>query len=262
MVGYPGARPGRDAPVESSDPGRGARRIQRVGWATVGVSLLVVGYMGYQVFVTSWLAQANQAELTAAAQQRFAEVEVAEVPYSPPLDADPAPEPLERVTKPIVATTTEPQERSLLVEAPPALSEAFAIVSVPSLQSLAAGWTVVEGVGVEDLKTGAGHIPSTAMPGMPGNAVISGHRTSYGAPFNELDLLRPGDLIEVSTATGVHSYVVRESIVVTPFELWVTDPRQGAWLTLTTCNPQFSSKERLVVFAELADGPNKDAIYG
>ena len=97
---------------------------------------------------------------------------------------------------------------------------------------------------------------------MPGNAVVSGHRTTFGAPFNELDHLVPGDIIEVETAVGVHTYVVRESLVVNPFDVWVTDHRQGAWLTLTTCNPEFSARERLVVFAELIGGPNWEAIYG
>jgi sortase A len=148
------------------------------------------------------------------------------------------------------------------VEAAPANSEAFAIIRAPSLAHLGEGWTVVEGVGTAELKTGAGHMPDTPVPGMPGNAVISGHRTTYGAPFNELDQLSAGDFIEVETAVGTHVYVVREMLVVSPFDVWVTDPRQGAWLTLTTCNPEFSARERLVVFAELNSGPNWEAIYG
>jgi sortase A len=105
-------------------------------------------------------------------------------------------------------------------------------------------------------------MPDTPLPGMLGDAVISGHRTTYGAPFNELDELAPGDVIEVETAVGTHIYVVRESLVVSPFDVWVTNPREGAWLTLTTCNPEFSARERLVVFAELQGGPNWEAIYG
>ena len=94
------------------------------------------------------------------------------------------------------------------------------------------------------------------MPGQPGNAVISGHRTTYGAPFYDLDLLTPGDVIEVDTAIGTHVYTVRETIIVTPTDVWVTEPREGAWLTLTTCHPKLSARERLIVFAELTAGPN------
>ncbi len=103
-------------------------------------------------------------------------------------------------------------------------------------------------------------MPRTPLPGMTGNSVISGHRTTYGAPFHELDDLSPGDSIEVDTALGTHTYEVREVIIVQPTELWVTEPREGAWLTLTTCHPKFSSRQRLIVFAELVDGPNWEAI--
>ena len=73
---------------------------------------------------------------------------------------------------------------------------------------------------------------------------------------------RFSDIIEVETAIGVHTYVVRENFIVQPTELWVTDPREGAWLTLTTCHPKFSARERLIVTAELVDGPNAAVILG
>ena len=76
------------------------------------------------------------------------------------------------------------------------------------------------------------------------------------ARFFELNELEPGDEIMVETVVGVHTYVVRETIVVLPSDVWVTNTRPGAWLTLTTCNPRFSARERLVIVAELVDGPN------
>jgi sortase A len=72
----------------------------------------------------------------------------------------------------------------------------------------------------------------------------------------DLDLLEPGDVIEVETAIGVHTYTVRETIIVSPTDVWVTDPKPGAWLTLTTCNPKYSAAQRMIVQAELTDGPN------
>jgi sortase (surface protein transpeptidase) len=47
--------------------------------------------------------------------------------------------------------------------------------------------------------------------------------------------------------------------VVEPTDVWVVDDRPGAWLTLTTCNPKFSARERLIITAELVEGPN--AVY-
>ena len=121
-------------------------------------------------------------------------------------------------------------------------------------------WAVVEGVGSAQLRTGAGHMPGTALPGEPGNAVISGHRTTYGAPFAHLERLVPGDPITVETATGTHTYAVVETRIVGPTEIWVIEQWRGAWLTLTTCHPRYSAAERLVVFAHLVAGPNAGVI--
>jgi sortase A len=141
----------------------------------------------------------------------------------------------------------------LVGEAVPLEGDAVGRIRIP-----AAGvdWTVVEGVGPGDLRRGAGHMPGTALPGQPGNAVISGHRTTYGAPFYHLDRVAAGDLITVTTVTGTHAYQVVQSMVVQPSETWVTGQWQGSWLTLTTCHPRLSSRQRLVVTARLVGGPN------
>jgi sortase A len=89
---------------------------------------------------------------------------------------------------------------------------------------------------------------------------LSGHRTTYGRPFFDFDLLEVGDEIEMETAIGVHTYAIREIQVVQPTDVWVTDDRPGGWLTLTTCEPKFSARQRLVVFAEMVDGPNLEFI--
>jgi len=103
-------------------------------------------------------------------------------------------------------------------------------------------------------------MPDTPLPGQPGNAVISGHRTTYGRPFLDLDQLVDGDEIEVETALGISTYAVRDILIVQPTDVWVTDHIDGAWLTLTTCNPRFSAAERLVIQAELVDGPNLEFV--
>ena len=105
-------------------------------------------------------------------------------------------------------------------------------------------------------------MPNTALPGQLGNAVISGHRTTYGAPFFNLERLVPGDRFAVETIIGTHTYEVVELRIVKPTDVWVTNQWEGSWLTLTTCHPKFSSRQRLVVFAELVDGPNAGVIVG
>src|SRR5690606_2761085 len=71
-----------------------------------------------------------------------------------------------------------------------------------------------------------------------------------------LDQLEIGDRIEVETAVGTHVFEIREIHIVEPDDVWVTEEKPGAWLTLTTCHPHFSARERLVVQAELVDGPH------
>jgi sortase A len=111
---------------------------------------------------------------------------------------------------------------------------------------------LVEGVGVEDLKKAPGHYPGTPMPGEPGNVAIAGHRTTYGAPFLDLDKLEIGDPIEVTTAAGIFRYDVTESIVVSPEASEVLDDTEDNRLTLTTCHPRYSAAERLIIVARLA----------
>lgn len=126
---------------------------------------------------------------------------------------------------------------------------------------------VVEGVSHEDLKKGPGHYPGTDLPGAIGNVVISGHRTTYGAPFNRLDELKPGDPIVLETQSFFFTYTVLATTIVSPDAIGETDhvPNQPhakptqRLLTLTTCNPKYSARERLVVRAglgsALAKGP-------
>ena len=131
---------------------------------------------------------------------------------------------------------------------PPPEGEAVAMIKIPKINVEKA---VVEGVGVGDLKKGPGHYPQTPLPGQPGNAAIAGHRTTYGAPFGEVESLQPGDPILVSTLQGQFRYEVRETKVVTPSQVEVLDPTEDNRLTLTTCHPRFSAAKRLIVVAEL-----------
>ena len=135
---------------------------------------------------------------------------------------------------------------------PPPAGDAGAIIKIPRLGLEHA---VVEGVSLPDLRKGPGHYPATPLPGELGNAAIAGHRTTYGAPFNRLDELEVGDAILISTLRGTYRYEVTSQRVVRPTELSVLDPTPDATLTLTTCNPKFSARQRLVITAALdADG--------
>lgn len=240
-------------------PGLGYKIVSALGWTLVWLGALTLGFVAHQLWITSFFAKANQAELDEELVERFAAAEISEVEFVPVVvpGEEPPPEP-----DPSISGGAAGSVGLLKTESAPEEGSAFAEIRIPSLDALADGWTIVEGVSLSDLKTGAGHMPWTPLPGQPGNAVISGHRTTYGQPFHDLDQLSLGATIEVETAVGTHVYSVASVFVVKPTDVWVTHPKSGAWLTLTTCHPKFSARERLIVQAQLVSGPNAEVILG
>lgn len=213
---------------------------------------LTLGLVGYQLFVTDLINNSVQAEARADLVEELdlrrdslvEPVVVEEVPDdSPAVGGDDPPV----VIDPVSYQPEDVDEEGIPVGG----------LRIPDIELDA---VLFEGVTAPTLRDGPGHMPWTPLPGQPGNAVISGHRTTYGAPFYDLDLLEPGDVIEVDTVIGSHTYTVRETIIVYPTDVWVTEPREGAWLTLTTCHPKLSARERLIVFAELTAGPNLEYV--
>jgi sortase A len=114
---------------------------------------------------------------------------------------------------------------------------------------------VVEGVALDDLAKGPGHYRETPLPGATGSTGIAGHRTGWGAPFYNLDRVRTGDMITLVTKAGRYIYRVTGRTIVKPSAVWVLDgdpdSHAASTLTLTTCTPRFTARDRLVVWADL-----------
>ncbi len=112
---------------------------------------------------------------------------------------------------------------------------------------------VVQGTAESDLSEGPGHYAGTAMPGQHGNVGIAGHRTTFGAPFGNLDKLVPGDSIWLTSDAGVnvHYVVRRPPTAVAPNDVGVLGSFGDDRLTLTTCTPKFSAAQRLIAVAYL-----------
>ncbi|MFI9290179.1 class E sortase [Streptomyces gardneri] len=143
-------------------------------------------------------------------------------------------------------------------------SRAFAILRIPRLGLTA---PVARGISKRSVldKGYVGHYPGTAGPGLPGNFALAGHRNTHGEPFRYINRLRPGDEISVRTRARTYTYRVDQVLPRTaPRDVGVVRavPRSlvkpsygyddpGAYLTLTTCTPEFSSAYRLVVWAKL-----------
>lgn len=110
---------------------------------------------------------------------------------------------------------------------------------------------VVKGATRATLKRGPGWIDYTDLPGPTGNVGISGHRTTYLAPFRRLDALKPGDTIDLYSPFRRYTYEVVEQLTVTPDKVEVVASTDEPHLTLTACHPPYSARYRLVVRARL-----------
>jgi sortase A len=198
--------------------------------------LLVV----YELYVTGIYTHAEQHKL---------EKQIATT-WVPPVSASTAPAPVKLTTAPVETT--------------PPVGDPVAILHIPRLGE-SWKWVVVEGVDTDQLARGPGHYPGTALPGGIGNFVVSGHRTTHGAPFFNTDSLKDGDPIVVETAQAWYVYRVTGQDVVAPTAVGVVLPvpnQPGVTptqqlLTFTTCNPRYSASQRLVIHGVLSEIDSK-----
>ncbi|HSM65433.1 MAG TPA: class E sortase, partial [Ilumatobacteraceae bacterium] len=86
-----------------------------------------------------------------------------------------------------------------------------------------------------------------------GNSAIAGHRTTYGQPFFDVDKLQPGDEIVTTTLNGRFVYRVTGQEIVTPsdYQVIATVDTDQARLTLTSCHPKWTTRERIIIYADL-----------
>ena len=123
-----------------------------------------------------------------------------------------------------------------------------------SIPAIGAEWVFVSGISADELRLGPGHFPDTPLPGEQGNMALAGHRTTHGAPFSRIDEIDPGDEIILTTPTGEHRYISVGTAIVGPADYseistqWATIPT----LSLVSCHPKYSTRQRIVVHAVLA----------
>ncbi len=244
-----------------------------VGKTLIAVGLLMFGFVGYQLYGTGIETAAAQNGLEDEFEQQLAMFE----PSSP--DSDEGADSGTVVDPPTIDTGSAPADDIAVDPVTPAgASDAPAAVPIEAqnipadladgdalarieIASIGVDDIVVAGVSTGDLKRGPGHFPDTPLPGQLGNAAIAGHRTTYGQPFRDVDQLRNGDEIKVTTLSGVFVYRVTGQQIVSPsqYEVVATTDPTVANLTLTSCHPVFTARERIVIFSEL-DRVESDAV--
>jgi len=232
-----------------STPTTRPRRSRDVAFGAIGVigellitlGLLLFAFLVWQLWWTDVVGNRAQAQI------------VRELPFAPvPTPTTGAP------AGPVIA---QPRRDEPPVMAEPAHATTFATLQVPRWDGeperpISQGTdraTVLDVLGI-------GHYEGTAMPGGVGNFAIAGHRTTYAKPFNRIAELQVGDPLVVRSTDNIwYVYRVTSTEIVRPSDVRVIDPvpdDPGAvpterLITLTTCHPMFSARERYIVHGVL-----------
>jgi sortase A len=143
-------------------------------------------------------------------------------------------------------TDPAPEVEKRVREKRPLPGDAIGEIVLPSLGKR---YFVVEGTDTENLRKGPGHYPDTPLPGERGTVAIAGHRTTYGAPFRNIDQLKRGQRIILSMTYGRYVYRVQRQQIVDDSALWITRNVGYNRLVLSACHPLYSAAQRIVVFA-------------
>lgn len=176
--------------------------------------------------------------------------------------------------------------------ATPVLGEGMARLYIPAFGP-DYHFAVVEGTDQAHLMAGPGHYPQSQQPGQQGNFAIAGHRIGKGAPFHDLGELKTCDAIVIETQDEWITYRVLPvdaqpapclrpeqadklrlgdyagmsgRRITTPEDVGVINPvpeseaqPTEALLTLTTCHPEFSNAQRMIIHAMEVEAQPKSA---
>ena len=126
--------------------------------------------------------------------------------------------------------------------------QAIGRIELPTLDN---DFVFVQGTDSDALQKGPGHYDDTPLPGAPGTVAVAGHRTTYLAPFRDINELGSGDEIVLRMPYGTFIYRFQEQKIVEPTAVYVTKRVGYDRLVLTACHPLYSAAQRIVVFARL-----------
>jgi sortase A len=218
-----------------------------IGRTLITLGLMMFAFVAYQLWGTG--IQTAQAQRTLA--KEF-DAQISSVTSPTTTTAPTTTAPVSDSTVPVdtASTTTLAPVFAPAKPIPPA-EKGVARLEIPRI---GLNRIVVEGATADALTKGPGHFPETPLPGQLGNAAIAGHRTTHLAPFFDIDQLQPSDQIIVTTLNGRYVYEVTGTEIVDPEDYNAVIPTTDvtkATLTLVSCTPRYSAKNRIVVRSEL-----------
>jgi sortase A len=215
----------------------------------LGTLLLVVGlgvlawaatvYLWKDPFTTAYTAY-EQRRLETSLDRQFESWQAEREPTRPSQPSKPSE--TESARPPIADVRKQARRYRLSSEE----GDAIAKLRVPRLHLDA---VIVNGTSPSDLRRGPGRHLDTYMPGERKLAYIAGHRTTYGAPFGDIDELRPGDRIRLELPYASFEYVVTRHRIVDDSDLSVLESDSREQLVLQACHPRFFASQRYLVYA-------------
>jgi sortase A len=110
---------------------------------------------------------------------------------------------------------------------------------------------LMQGTDTATLQQGPGHYTATPLPGEPGTVTVAGHRTTYLAPFRDIDDIQDGDEVRLELPYAAFTYVVEKHEIVDAGAVEIIKPVGYPRLVLTACHPLHSAAQRWAVFARL-----------
>ncbi len=112
---------------------------------------------------------------------------------------------------------------------------------------------IVQGTDTAALRKGPGHYTGTGLPGQGTTIGVAGHRTTYLAPFRDINELERGDQITIGMPYGTFAYEIEKTEVVDPADTGIIRDVGRERLVLTACHPLYSAAQRYAVFARLVE---------
>jgi sortase A len=227
---------------EAAPRRRRASAVGVIGELLVTAGVLVLLFLGWQLWWNDAIMAGQQSSAASdLSTQWIEEARATRGDAEPPAPND--------YGDPVVDTTAH------------ADGDAFAVMYVPRFGADSQR-RIAEGTGLNVLNStelGVGHYPGTQMPGEVGNFAIASHRSAYGGGMHEIEQLQVGDAIYIQTSDGWHTYRFRDLEYVTPDTVEVLAPvphrpdvpPTDRIITLTSCNPLYSTAERIIAYGVL-----------
>jgi sortase A len=125
--------------------------------------------------------------------------------------------------------------------------EAIGRLKVPRL-----GLNIIAVNGTEEssLEKGPGRALQTFMPGEGKLVYVAGHRTTYLAPFANIDSLRKGDPVTFALPYGTFHYRITGHAIAPADDLSRLRSRGYEQLALQACHPRFFATHRYIAYAK------------